>query len=43
MAVKDGRVPAVIAIDKTSVALAIFLSWSVLKEELTPRTVLGRC
>ncbi|HDZ36594.1 MAG TPA: EamA family transporter [Thermococcus sp.] len=41
MAVKGGRVPAVIAIDKTSVALAIFLSWIVLKEELTPRTVLG--
>jgi len=41
MAVKDGRVPAVIAIDKTSVALAIFLSWIILKEELTPGTVLG--
>lgn len=41
MAIKNGRVPAVIAIDKTSVALAIFLSWLVLGSKMDLKTVLG--
>ncbi|WP_297521733.1 EamA family transporter [Thermococcus sp.] len=41
MAIKNGRVPAVIAIDKTSVALAIFLSWLLLGSRMNLKTVLG--
>ena len=41
MAIKDGRVPAVVAIDKTSVALAIFLSWLVLGSRMDLKTALG--
>ena len=41
MAIKNGRVPAVIAIDKTSVALAIFLSWLILGSKMDPKTALG--
>ena len=41
MAIKNGRVPAVIAIDKTSVALAIFLSWLVLGSRMNLKTALG--
>ncbi|WP_297489808.1 EamA family transporter [Thermococcus sp.] len=41
MAIKNGRVPAVIAIDKTSVALAIFLSWLVLGSRINLKTALG--
>ncbi|HII60279.1 TPA: EamA family transporter [Pyrococcus horikoshii] len=41
MAIKNGRVPAVVAIDKTSVALAIFLSWLVLGSEMNIKTVIG--
>ncbi len=41
MAIKDGKVPAVIAIDKTSVALAIFLSWLVLGSRMDLKTALG--
>ncbi len=41
MAVKNGRVQAVVAIDKTSVALAILLSWLVLRESMDWKTALG--
>ena len=41
MAIKNGKVPAVIAIDKTSVALAIFLSWIVLGSRMDLKTALG--
>ncbi|MDV3102978.1 EamA family transporter [Thermococcus waiotapuensis] len=41
MAIKNGRVPAVIAIDKTSVALSIFLSWLVLGDKMDMKTALG--
>ena len=41
MAIKNGRVPAVIAIDKTSVALAIFLSWLVLGSRMNLKTAIG--
>ena len=41
MAIKGGRVPTVIAIDKTSVALAIFLSWVVLGSRMDIKTALG--
>ncbi len=41
MAIKNGKVPAVIAIDKTSVALAIFLSWIVLGSRMNLKTALG--
>ncbi|ASJ06019.1 EamA family transporter [Thermococcus pacificus] len=41
MAIKNGRVPSVIAIDKTSVALAIFLSWLVLGSKMDLKTALG--
>ena len=41
MAIKNGKVPAVIAIDKTSVALAIFLSWLVLGSRMNPKIALG--
>ncbi|WP_297534983.1 EamA family transporter [Thermococcus sp.] len=41
MAVKAGRVPAVVAIDKTSVALAIFLSWLILGSRMDVKTALG--
>ncbi len=41
MAIKNGKVPAVIAIDKTSVALAIFLSWLVLGSKMDLKTALG--
>ncbi len=41
MAIKNGKVPAVIAIDKTSVALAIFLSWIVLGSKMDLKTALG--
>jgi len=41
MAVKAGRVPAVVAIDKTSVALAIFLSWLVLGSRMDVKTAVG--
>jgi len=41
MAIKNGKVPAVVAIDKTSVALAIFLSWIVLGSRMDLKTALG--
>ncbi|EEB74072.1 EamA family transporter [Thermococcus sp. AM4] len=41
MAVKAGRVPAVVAIDKTSVALAIFLSWLILGSRMDLKTAVG--
>ena len=41
MAVKGGRVQAVVAIDKTSVALAIVLSWLVLREGMNLKTAVG--
>ena len=41
MAVKAGRVPAVVAIDKTSVALAIFLSWLILGSRMDVKTAVG--
>ncbi|NJE50044.1 EamA family transporter [Thermococcus sp. 9N3] len=41
MAVKAGRVPAVVAIDKTSVALAIFLSWFILGSRMDVKTAVG--
>ncbi len=41
MAIKNGKVPAVIAIDKTSVALAIFLSWLVFGSRMNLKTALG--
>nr|WP_297535796.1 EamA family transporter [Thermococcus sp.] len=41
MAVKAGRVPAVVAIDKTSIALAIFLSWLILGSRMDVKTAVG--
>ena len=41
MAVKAGRVPAVVAIDKTSVAIAIFLSWIILGSRMNVKTAVG--
>ncbi len=41
MAIKNGKVPAVVAIDKTSVALAIFLSWIILGSRMNLKTALG--
>ncbi|WP_010479232.1 EamA family transporter [Thermococcus zilligii] len=41
MAIKNGRVPAVIAIDKASVALSIFLAWLVLGDKMDLKTALG--
>ncbi|WP_297070646.1 EamA family transporter [Thermococcus sp.] len=41
VAIKDGRVPAVVAIDKTSVALAIFLSWLILGSKMNAKTAVG--
>ncbi|WP_297068089.1 EamA family transporter [Thermococcus sp.] len=41
IAIKGGKVPAVIAIDKTSVALAIFLSWLILDSKMDLKTALG--
>ncbi|WP_088857400.1 EamA family transporter [Thermococcus profundus] len=41
MAIKNGKTTAVIAIDKTSVALAIVLAWIVLREEFTLRSAVG--
>ncbi|WP_297505954.1 EamA family transporter [Thermococcus sp.] len=41
MAIKNGRTTAVIAIDKTSVALAIVLAWLVLREEMNAKTAVG--
>jgi len=41
MAIKGGRVPAVVAIDKTSVALAIFLSWLILGSKMDLKTAVG--
>ncbi|KUH33413.1 hypothetical protein APY94_06220 [Thermococcus celericrescens] len=41
MAIKNGRVPAVVAIDKTSVALAIFLSWLILGSKMDVKTAIG--
>ncbi len=42
MAIKNGRVPAVIAIDKTSIALAIFPSWIILGSKMGLKTRLGQ-
>ncbi|CAB49903.1 EamA family transporter [Pyrococcus abyssi] len=41
MAIKEGKVPAVVAIDKTSVALAVFLSWLILGENMNIKTAIG--
>jgi transporter family protein len=41
MAIKGGKTTAVIAIDKTSVALAILLTWLVLGEKMDFRTAVG--
>ena len=41
MAVKGGRVQAVVAIDKTSVALAIVLSWLIQREGMNLKTAVG--
>lgn len=41
MAIKNGRTTAVIAIDKTSVALAIILAWLVLGEKMDVKTAVG--
>ncbi len=41
MAIKGGKVPAVVAIDKTSVALAILFSWIILNSEMNARTAVG--
>ncbi len=41
MAIKAGRVPTVIAVDKTSVALAILLSWLILGSKMDVKTAVG--
>lgn len=41
MAIKGGRTTAVIAIDKTSVALAVLLTWLVLGEKIDFKTAVG--
>jgi transporter family protein len=41
MAIKNGRTTAVIAIDKTSIALAIILAWLVLGEKMDFKTAVG--
>ncbi len=41
MAIKAGRVPTVVAVDKTSVALAILLSWLILGSKMDVKTAVG--
>lgn len=40
-ALKDGNVSTVALIDKGSFIVAVLLAWLVLKEQITPRVVLG--
>ncbi len=40
-ALKDGQVATIALIDKGSILVAIVLAWVILKEQITPRIVLG--
>lgn len=40
-AIKQGEVSTVALIDKASMVVAVLLAWLILKEQITPRTMLG--
>ena len=40
-ALKDGEVSTVALIDKGSFIVAVFLAWLILKEQITPRVIVG--
>jgi bacterial/archaeal transporter family protein len=42
-AIKEGEVSTVALIDKASIVVAVLLSWLLLKEQLTTRTITGCC
>jgi len=42
-ALKDGQVSTIALIDKGSIVVAILLAVAILKEPLTPKTILGGC